>query len=361
MWFSGAKRSPIGVELGSDAIRLLQIEWRGDVGQVIASAEIETDRTPESADPHTTTPFTPEVAAAVRKALDENGFRGRKCVGCVPADRLIQRHVKVDEVEGQALRDALLFELEDAFPGDAPMVQHLDVGEVVERGERRHEMILLAAGHQHVNSLVDFMTSAGLDPIALDAEGCALVRCFLPRDRRAESANADSDGEKHTAIVHVGALATQMTITGGGQPLFMKQLPLGATQLFEALQQRLELSESEVCVDMRLLAETGDDDLAKQVVGALRLQLDALALELSACLRYHAASRRSPGGIDLFLSGQGARIPGLADTLSETLGTPVQRPDPFSGAFSGVVADARIARRFALWAVPLGLALRESA
>ncbi len=351
MWFSGPKRSPIGIELGRDAVRLLQIEWRREGGEVVASAEVETDPVATPGE----SPLTSAVAARVRAAIAENGFKGKKCVACVPSDRLIQRHVKVDEIEGQALRDALLFELEDAFPGDAPLVQHLDVGEVVERGERRHEMILLAAGHAQVNALVDFMIGAGLDPIALDAEGCALVRCFLQRRRRS------SDADTHTAIVHLGATSTQMTISSGGQPLFMKQLPLGAQQLFEALQQRLELSEADVCIDMRLLADAGDEDLARQVVGALRLQLDTLALELSACLRYHAASRRSQGGVELFLTGQGARIPGLSQALSESLGQPVQRPDPFSNVFTGVVADNRIARRFALWSVPLGLAMRESA
>ncbi|MBI4880909.1 MAG: pilus assembly protein PilM [Planctomycetes bacterium] len=341
------RRSPIGVEVTPAGVRLMQIEWRGDSGRVAACAEVARPQG-EGEDGS----ILPEgTAAEVRTALKDQGFGGGRAVVGLPSERAILRHVKVDSIEGQALRDALLFELEDAFPGDAPVVQHLEVGEVMERGEARHELILLAAGLAQVNEFVGCLEKAGLAPLAIDAEGCALIRCFTRRRRR------QSDAETHTAIINIGDAATLMTISGGEHPLFMKQLPIGAAQLLEIIQQRLDLTREDVRYAAR--SAEGVAELGPQIVSALRQQIDSLSLEVSACLRYHAASRRSPGGLELVLCGVGAGIPGLPEALAESLEAVIQRPDPFSAAFSGIESDARLEHDFAAWSIPLGLALRE--
>ncbi|MFH0945827.1 MAG: pilus assembly protein PilM [Planctomycetota bacterium] len=351
MLWQRARRSPIGVEVTSDAVRLLQLEWRGGRGRVAACAEVRREE-PDAEEPDA---LDPKSAKAVRQALKSAPFRGRRAVINLPSDQAILRHVKVESIKGQALRDALLFELEDAFPGDTPLVQHLEVGEVMERGERRHELILLAAGLDQINRYVEWLEWAGLEPTAIDAEGCALIRCFTRRRRRS------SDGDAHSAIVNIGESVTLMTITGEEQALFMKQLPIGAGHLYDAIRQRLDLSREDIRVTSGAGDGTADDDeeLAQQIVGSLRLQLDSLSAELSACLRYHAASRRSPGGVELTLCGEGANIPGVVPTLAAALDTVIQRPDPFTPAYSGIESSERLAREYAAWSVPLGLALRE--
>lgn len=343
--FRRTKRSPIGVEVGRAAVRLIQVEWNGDAGRVLAAAEVK--RRPPMGDDRG---LGEDCIAELRRTLKELPFKGNQAVVGLPSQDTILRHVKVDAREGKALHDALLFELEDAFPGDAPVVQHLEVGEVMERGEKRQELILLAAGLTRVEEFVGGLEESGLDPVALDAETCALIRCFMRRRRRQE------DSETHTAIIHLGEDATLMVITGSEHALFMKQLPLGAGQMIEVLEQRLDLTSDDIRYAGQ--SEEAAEELAPRVVNALRLQLDSLTLELSACLRYHAASRRSPGGLELVLSGRGSMIPGLADALSDALAMPVQRPDPFTLAFSGVESTDRLVRDYAAWSVPLGLSLR---
>lgn len=341
--------SPIGVALDGDAVRLLQLERRGDSLRVAAAAEIEREVDGARLE------FDAALAARVKKALKLGGFRGHRAIVALPSDQLAVRHVKVDSTETRTLHDTLLFELEPNFPDDTPIVQHIEVGEITERGEKRHEVIVLAAGLKPVEKVLAFLESGDLEPVALDAESCALVRCFMQRRRRS------ADADRQTAIVHVGETTTTMTITAAGHPMFMKQLPLGAGQLFEAVRQRVGLARDEARI-----CPTGDRldderDLAPHVTQALRLPIDSLALELSACVRYHAASRRAAGPLEVFLSGQGAELPGFADALSEALDQPISRPDPFCESFSGVPADRRTAPHFPVWNVPLGLALREVA
>jgi len=335
------RRSPIGVELSKDAVRLVQVERTVEQAKVVAFAEIQ--RSGEDGDAEA-------LAAEVRRAIRSKGFKGRKAVACLPPGDLILRHVKVRPSEGQALDDALLFELEDAFPGDAPFIQHVPVGEVLERGEHLNEFILMAAATGRIDELLKFLEASGLDPIAIDVEAGALVRCFMLRSRRS------SDEDRHTAIVYVGPTATVMTITSAMKPLFMKQLPLGTKDLFTALRERLDLGPADFEDN-----EDDDPELRRHVASSLRLQVDSLASEVTACLRYHAASRRSPAGVRILLVGPGCAIPGFPEAVTEALGGEVSRPDPFASAFSGVTAPAALSLHHDAWSVPLGLALREGA
>lgn len=348
MLWGRARRSPIGVEVAADCIRLIQVGWQGEQGRIVACAELPRGLAGSGEDGC----WPRETAQELRRALKDHDFKGNRAVVSLPGEQTILRHVKVDSVEGQALHDALLFELEDAFPGDTPVVQHLEVGEVVERGERRHELILLAAGLEKISSFITFLEEAGLEPVAIDAEGCALIRCFLRRRRRR------TDAEVHSAIIHLGEEATLMTISGADHALFMKQLPVGTGQLMEIIAKRLDLTPEDIRFAAR--SDEGSEELAPQVISALRLQLDSLSLELSACLRYHAASRRSPGGLELILCGPGAEVPGIAKALADSLDMVIQRPDPFTLAYSGIEPDERLKRDFASWGIPLGLALREA-
>lgn len=349
MLFRRSRHSPIGVSLEGDGIRLLQLEHRGDEAKVHASAAI-LEPANEAGEL-----WTPDLAAKVRKTLKSGGFQGHRAVVSVPAAHVVERHVKVDSLEGQALHDQLLFELEPSFPNDVPIVQHLNVGEVMERGEKRHELIVLAASLKAVQSLLGFLESADLEPVALDSEGCALVRCYMQHRRRA------CDINRQTALVHIGPASTLMTITAGGHPMFMKQLPLGALELIETVRKRLDLAPEEFCICPGGDRVDAERELSEHVAGALRLQLDTLALELSACLRYHAASRRGTGPLDILLTGLGSELPGLANALGEALAQPISRPDPFGAAFSGIPADRTTSAHFPLWSIPLGLALREVA
>ncbi len=348
MFFTRTRVSPIGVSLEQNAVRLLQLEHKGSEWRVRASAEIDRGDA-EGA------PLDRSLAKKIEEALRTNPFVGRRSVVALPSDAIVERHVKVESAEGQALCDQLLFELEPSFPNDVPIVQHLAVGEVQERGERRHELIVLAASLRGVESLLEFLESADLEPIALDAESCAIVRCFMHRRRR------KADAERQTAIVHVGQRATWMTITSAMHPMFMKQLPLGAMELLDAASARLGLGRDEIRICPASDRIDEEKELGDHVAQALRLQLDSLALELGSCLRYHAASRRGSGPLEILLVGPGAEIPGVADSLAEALGEPVSRPDPFCAAYSGVPSDRRTATHFPLWCVPLGLALREDA
>ena len=336
-----SKRSAIAIQLTHQAAHLLQLEFKRDEGKVAAMAEVKR--------PHEDTPEGDAWAAEIAGALKTRGFKGRAAVACVPPEKLLLRHVKVPAEAGQELHDALLFEVEDAFSDDAPMMEHLHVGEVLERGERLHEHILMATGHEQMLEIVDFLTRAGLEPTCIDVEAAALIRCFLRRRRRRTD-------ESDTAIVHIGESITLAVITSANQPLFMKQLPMGAAALRSELRQKLDLSTE----DLRHATSDPDaaEDLREPVVQALRLQVDTVVQEVSACLRYHAASRRSPAGVDLVLCGVGTLVPGFADVVAEGLGQGYSRPNPFTPAYSGVEPIRAIEGRYGEWCVPLGLALR---
>lgn len=338
-----ARRSAIAVQISNNTAQFLQVETRRDSGRVLAFAEVESPRGVASG-------YPTEWAETIRRTLKTRGFKGCAAVTCVPAESLLVRHAKVAASEGRDLQDALLFEVEDAFPDDAPMLQSVHVGEVTERGARRQEHILMAVGLHKVERLVEFLAQTGLEVQAVDVEAGALLRSFLRRRRRR------SDAEGHMTIVHIGETVTLTIIASTTTALFMKQLPIGMMHLRRELKEKLDLGRDDI--DQAIRDDAIGPELAGPIVQALRLPIDSLVNELAACLRYHAASRRSPVAPELVLCGVGSLLPGFADAVSAGLGQGYSRPDPFTQAYSGIDAHRQLSGVFAAWCVPLGLALR---
>jgi len=106
---------------------------------------------------------------------------------------------------------------------------------------------------------------------------------------------------------------------------------------------------------VRVLAE----EQAHRVLHALRLETEALAQEVRACLRHF--HNRHPGARvhDIRLSGFGADLPEIGTALGSAFGLPVEKVRPFSSL--GMPVSRRLSEEEHLWAVAVGLALRVCA
>jgi len=96
---------------------------------------------------------------------------------------------------------------------------------------------------------------------------------------------------------------------------------------------------------------------ATEVLHALRLQAEALAQEVRACLRHFANRHRGARLAELKLAGFGAGLPEVATALENALALPITVAQPFTSL--GITAPEEVLADQHQWCVPLGLALRS--
>lgn len=253
-WFAPAT-APIGVDFGSDCLRMAQVELIGNEHHLVAAAKADVP-THVRNDPAARFAF---FAETVRDLLTQNNFRGRRVVLSLPASLMHIQHLRVPKMDEEALKKGLVWEARGKLPFDPTqaVLRHLIAGEVYHDQEPKYEVILLAARRDLVDQYLAAANKAKLTIASMNVEPKATVDCFSHIYRR------QSDVEATTCYVDIGCTATRATIAKGGKIQFARVIPIGGEHFSRAVATafRIPLEQAR---QMRLqVAESSEETAAK--------------------------------------------------------------------------------------------------
>ena len=238
-WLS-THAQPIGVDFGSDCLRLAQVQFHGNEPRLIAAASADVPHHIRQ-DAEARMAFFSEN---VRDLLAQGNFRGRQAILGLPAASMFIRHLRTARMNDDQLRTALRVEARGLLPIDLSnaVLRHLVAGEVPHDPEPLLEIILMAASRDSVNTLLAAATAARLDVIGMNVEPMALVDCFSHVYRR------KSDLEVTTLFVDIGCSASRAMICRGRQVLFARSISIGSDHFTRAVCQALKIDFEEAKV-----------------------------------------------------------------------------------------------------------------
>ena len=359
---------PIGVDMGTRCVRMVQLAHHGNDYRVhAAQARWLTGGTLPLAGGD----YWQAAERAISDMLSTGGFGGRTAVTMMPAGQVQHQNLRLPAMPIDERDAAVRWEAAGRiqFDGKPAEIQYFDAGEVRQGDERRQEVILLAAPTDAVDAHVQTLVDAGLRLQAIDVSAGALARFACAAD-----AQADAAGDAVHMIVDVGYSASKVVVASAGRVLFFKVIDIGGQYLDQAVAQRLNLSVEQAS-ELRRSAESGNSDAASanklfgiehldQVVEAMREAVRPafaqLAKELSLCLRYYSVTFRGTRPEAVQLVGGEAVRQGMAAQLQAEVGLPVRVAD-VHGVLGGQTLPDAIAGdgNPAAWATAIGLALRD--
>lgn len=369
--FSGLtrhKHGPIGLDLGAETIRMLQLECSGPRFTLAGAGRW---RYPSHALISDCDPGERRRLAgrAVREMLRKGGFHGRKVVGCIKANELAIRNIRLPHMPDKELASAVLWESHERFGFEVTpdRVHYVNAGEVRQGAESREEIILMAASDDVVREHLETLEEMRLRPIHIDAEPTALLRTYRRFLRRA------ADEGAVTVIADIGVAATKVVVARGTTIVLVKSIDVAGHAFNQSVAKELGLSYCDAQHLRRRAFETKPGELSGKspserdqvqwsVFDAIRGQVEALAREISLCLRYCSVTFRGLRPARITLTGGEAYDPALVKLLNDCLDCECEVGQPLRGVDLG---DANLGadRRGVLteWSVALGLALRDVA
>ena len=356
---------PIGLDIGFDSVKMLQMEAIGQTLSVLAAARQTMD--PEArSKPELRTAMACDI---IRQMLRQGGFAGRKVIVALPREMLYVKNLRLPLIPPHELAQAVKFEAKNIFPFDTDraQLQILPAGEVRQGLDVRQEVIVLAAKQDDVDTFLEQIHRAGVIVESLDVEPCAAYRAFERFIRRRED-----ETEVHV-IVDVGARRTQVVIGKGRDITFLKPVEIGSDHFQEAVSKKLGITIEEARALRRRLIEAGPADVNKPetaetsarrdpvqqaVFDATRSTMEDLGRELALCLRYYSVTFRGQRPTKVKLVGGESSDPLLMGVLNASLGIPVEPARPL---FSVDTSRMRAGDRCGMmgeWAMSLGLSLK---
>lgn len=343
------KVGPIGVDLGSRAVKLVQLS--DERSRVFEAARWDLPLEKQAG----TGSLSAQMADAIRQAREGRNFRGREAVVCLGWPSLYVQNIRVPKSAEGALDPIVWQEAEGRlpFPSAEAELRFLEAGDVRQGEATRREVIVLACHRPVLDQTLQVIEDAGLRPIAVEVEPLALLRCYDLQFRR------DLDQNQRAIYVHVGNANTSIIIAQETEALFIKYLDVGGRNLDEAVAKHLQLEPADAWALRRhngdRRAEQQDPEVARSVAESVRPVVDKLVNEVSLCVRYHSVTFRGQPLKRLVLAGGEATQP-LLDALAAKLpDLKCEMGDPLRS-----FEQANVPGRKSQWDVALGLALRPT-
>jgi type IV pilus assembly protein PilM len=367
-WFN-RNRSPIGLDIGSSHIRMIQLEKQGASWSVAAAASA---RLPDDL-PLQGPVRTAALTQTIQDMRVHHPFQGRKVVSALPAASVQCKNLRLPRMPREELTAAVEWEASDRLhlPIDSLRLQYLDAGEIRQGEELRHEIILLAASHQDIEEHLQVLCSCDLTPQAIDSTPTALARCI--------SGGHDLPADVQTQVVlDVGQTNAKITIVRQGRIVFFKIIQIGGNTFDHALAQQLQLPLTEAsqlrksCLKQMdrdasdassgevLFGVSKRENVSRAVYESLRGCVGDLAREVGLCLRYYSVTFRSRRPDTLILTGGEAGQTHLPQLLADGAELAVQSCETLDQLdWSRVPGGAPAEVPVGSWAMAAGLAMRS--
>jgi type IV pilus assembly protein PilM len=384
-WFAG-RVSPIAVDIGTDTLKLLQVEPKDNTHRLVAAAAetIPEELRAKSAD-------RDAFVADTLKKLLADGFKGRQVVTCLPSSHMAVQHIRVGKMSTDELAKALPFEAAGKLPFDPhrAVLRHTVAGEVYQHQEAKQEIILMAAPRDAVDRHLALLSKAKLEVVGIHVEPTALIECFAHLSRRKGDENIS------TLYVDMGAAATHVVIAHGKNLAFAKHIPVGGDTFNRKVAEAFKL-DLPAARDLRLRAaqnaqaarlpagvlalssaadghplganpnaQTLDADALDKLARAINDPLETLITELRLCIRYYESiyPARTDGGASainraIFVGGE-SRYVALCQTIAQKLHLPATLGDPLARLAKDNATKTTIDLRQPQpgWAIAAGLAV----
>ena len=356
---------PIGIDIGSAGVRLMQLAQGRRGLRLVATARADA---PSGAAPDDPAAID-ELVGSVTNAVRAGGFSGNACILGLD-DRVVRtRSFRQPPLSDGELNKAAALDGAEKLgfaAGEEAEIGAFVAGEVRHGEDLRHEVIYAGASRKPIERLVFGLMQNGLRPLYVEPGFCASARAFARTFQRAE------DRLSVRIVVDLGWTSASVLLLRGPDVAFYKRLELGGERMTQHAAERLDLDVSAVgdLRRRRLLADRPgaipvDPKVDRAILQVTRPLLNDLAHEVKLCMRYYAVTFRGIRPECCHIVGGEAREPGLIEAFKSALHIPSKIGDPLMGISvqeaigagrTRVVAGAAAPE----WAVACGLGLRLS-
>ena len=238
--FDSKKIYPIGIDLGSEHVRLAQL-GRNKQGLFLQAAGVAQ----KPAEVKVKSPVWQRWALeSVKNIIHQEQFKGKNIITALPADDLFIEPIKIPRSALSRLGEIIPQKIHNhlPFPVENALYQHV-VAEFKENNSTEVDVLAIAADRETVNQHLAIYEKAGLDIVGINIWPVAMIRSFMGFFCRRQN-----EQQKVAILLAIGTNHTNVVITRGADLLFARVVSIGHLQLEQGQMVQRLFSEVDACV-----------------------------------------------------------------------------------------------------------------
>jgi type IV pilus assembly protein PilM len=315
----GSKKGLVGVDIGSSAVKAVEVKVGGKGGDEFQLLNIGLEPLPPEAIVDGAIMDSGAVIDAIQNLFQDNRIKTTDCATGVSGNAVIVKKISLPQMSEEELAESIHWEAEQYIPFDIQDVQ-LDY-EVVEGGESAGNMdvLLVAVKKDKISEYTSAITQAGKNPTIVDVDVFALQNCY--------EANYVPNPGRVVALLNIGASTMNVNVVRDGSSVFNRDIAVGGNQYTDAIQKDLNLSFEQAEALKR--GEQVDQAAPESLISINQAVSETITTEIQRTFDFFRATSQEDRVDQIYLSGGTAKIHGLRELLTDRLDAPVEMLNPF--------------------------------
>ncbi|OGU14417.1 MAG: pilus assembly protein PilM [Geobacteraceae bacterium GWC2_53_11] len=347
MFLFKKKKEVVGIDIGSSSVKVVQLKDNKGSFQLLNAGIFPLP--PEAIVDNTLMDST-AIASAIKNLIASLGIKIKDVVCSISGNSVIIRKIVLPAMPQEELEDQISWEAEQYIPFDINDVNmDFQILSPDNNDPSKMNVLLVASKKDIINDYVSVFSEAGMQLSVVDVDSFAVQNAF--------EANYDYSSEDILALVNIGASVMNINVIKAGITLFTRDVQMGGNLYSEEIQKQLGLSSDDAEVG-KLLACESDNESLRNVI--LKVN-ETITQEIRRSLDFYNSTANDDRISGVFVSGGCSKIYKLIETISERIGLPVEKLNPFAKLkYNEKEFDPEYLQEIApLMAVPVGLAIRR--
>lgn len=333
-----------GIDIGSSTIKLVQLR----TGKVPKLEKIGSIETPAGTYGNHEDLPKKKLAGAVRDLFDQLKLDSRNAVTAISERDVFSSRIHFPYETEKDMEEAAYWATSKILPVPIESVNtgYLPITVSDHEGAKLMDALAISVEKKVAEQYAEIISFAGLNPISLETEAVAIVRCI--------SKYLGQRPDQDSVILDIGSNNTSVCIVKGKNLMYSTSVPTGSDVMTRSLAQafNLDLIQAE---EYKKTYGVNEEVFEGRIATVIKPVLDSILVDVNRAVQFYRQENSNATLSSVKLLGEACLMPGLVSYVTKYLGLSAEILDPFYGIdTSGITVDHKQS-----YAVALGLALKE--
>lgn len=299
-----------GLDLGTTAIRLVQLHGSGPARQLVRYAHTPVDSNVAVSDSNAD---QQKLVQILKELLGQARITTRNVAVGIPSARVFTTVVDIDRLSPSELAKTIRFQADSLIP--TPLAESKIDWAVIgdsPKDKTKVEVLLTSVSNEFVEKRLDILESIGLNVIAFEPDNLALARALVAPGTATPQ-----------MVIDVGNKSTDLVVTVNDAPRLTRSIPTGTEAVVRAAMQNLNIEQKQA---EQFVFKFGlsKDKLEGQVYQAILSTVDLLVTEIEKSIKFFQTRYPNQKLDRIIVTGGASTLPEFPSYIANKFGVNVE-------------------------------------
>jgi len=299
-----------GLDIGTTAVRLVELHGNGPVKTLVKYAYVPVDSKIVLSDSKSD---QQKLGQVIKDLLTQARMTTRNVAVGIPSQRVFTAVVDFDRLPQAELSKAIRYQADSLIPTplDSSKIDWAVIGDSP-KDKTKVEVLLSSVENTFVEQRLDMLESIGLEVIAFEPDNLALTRAMVAQDNVAPQ-----------MVLDIGSKSTDLVVTMNGAPRLTRSIPTGAEAIIRSAAQNLNIEDKQARQFVFKFG-LGQDKLEGRIYDAIIGTIDILTGEIDKSIKFFQTRYSDVPISRMIVTGGASALPEFPLYLANKFGLEVE-------------------------------------